>query len=62
VLFRSDWIPVKLEKKADSVVAVPIFYKSNLIFSLVRADGLLHIDADQTGLATGEVVEIEILD
>jgi molybdopterin molybdotransferase len=59
---REDWIPVKLEKKADSVVAVPIFYKSNLIFSLVRADGLLHIDADQTGLATGEVVEIEILD
>jgi molybdopterin molybdotransferase len=59
---REDWVPVKLEKDGDSTIADPIFYKSNLIFSLVRADGLLHIVADQTGLSSGEAVEIELLD
>ena len=35
--------------------AEPIFYKSNLIFTLAQADGLVHIPADATGLAAGDV-------
>ncbi len=38
--------------------AEPIFGKSNLIFSLVSADGLLRIPSDVTGLNAGETVEV----
>ncbi len=58
---REDWMPVRLVQTARGWDADPIFYKSNLIFSLVRADGLVHIPADANGLAAGELVEVEIL-
>lgn len=58
---REDWIPVRLNETVSGLDAEPIFYKSNLIFSLIKADGLLNIEADQTGLSAGEMVEIEIL-
>src|SRR6185503_17291139 len=38
--------------------AEPIFGKSNLIFTLASADGLLRIDPDATGLSAGEIVEV----
>ena len=59
---REDWIPVKLFENGSGLDADPIFYKSNLIFSLIKADGLLNIEADQTGLSAGEIIDIEILD
>jgi molybdopterin molybdotransferase len=70
---REDWWPVKLTPipSADAHImdkqiatfmdrwqAEPIFGKSNLIFSLVSADGLLRIPADVTGLNAGEMVEV----
>ena len=58
---REDWVPVRLLPGSQAWVAEPIFYKSNLIFSLARADGLLHIDADATGLSTGDWVQVELL-
>ena len=58
---REDWVPVRLQRTAEGWEADPIFYKSNLIFSLVRADGLVHIPADANGLETGAWVEVEIL-
>ncbi len=45
----------------DSVVnyqADPVFGKSNLIFTLAAADGLLRIPPDATGLSAGETVEV----
>ena len=48
----------------DSVVnyqAEPIFGKSNLIFTLAAADGLLRIPPDATGLSAGEMVEVVLL-
>ena len=42
--------------RGGRLAAEPIFYKSNLIFTLARADGLLHIPADANGLAAGEMV------
>jgi molybdopterin molybdotransferase len=59
----------KKEKKSsvDSVISVlkyqadPIFGKSNLIFTLAAADGLLRIPPDATGLSAGEVVEVVLL-
>jgi molybdopterin molybdotransferase len=41
--------------------AEPIFGKSNLIFTLANADGLLRIPPDATGLSAGEMVEVVLV-
>jgi molybdopterin molybdotransferase len=41
--------------------ADPIFGKSNLIFTLASADGLLRIPPDATGLSAGEIVEVLLI-
>src|SRR5688572_18258281 len=55
---REDWWPVKLiVNRQSSIVnyeAEPIFGKSNLIFTLASADGLLRIHPHATGLSMGE--------
>lgn len=58
---REDWVPVSLTPGPHGWQAEPIFYKSNLIFSLARADGLLKIPADANGLAAGETVWVTLL-
>ena len=55
---REDWWPVKLTENNQ---AEPIFGKSNLIFTLASADGLLCIHPDATGLSAGELVEVFLL-
>ena len=58
---REDWIPVRLRKVTDGYLAEPIFGKSNLIFILVRADGLIRIPPSATGLRAGENVEVILM-
>jgi molybdopterin molybdotransferase len=66
---REDWIPVKLfpsprcsgARGEGEIKAEPIFGKSNLIFTLASADGLLRIHPDATGLSAGERVEVFLL-
>ncbi len=62
---REDWWPVKLvvssQQSAVKYEAEPIFGKSNLIFTLAAADGLLRIPPDATGLAAGEIVDVLLL-
>jgi molybdopterin molybdotransferase len=61
---REDWVPVRLlEDKGEirGYRAEPVFGKSNLIFTLARADGLVRIPSDATGLTAGEFVEVHIL-
>ena len=59
---REDWWPVKLIQNRQSEIVIysadPIFGKSNLIFTLASADGLLRIHPDATGLSAGETVEV----
>ena len=55
---REDWVAVKLVEDAGEVWADPVFGKSNLIFSLIKADGLVRIAPDATGLSSGEIVEV----
>jgi molybdopterin molybdotransferase len=55
---REDWIPVKITAQDHQYLAEPIFGKSNLIFTLARADGLLHIPAPATGLDSGQKAEV----
>ncbi len=58
---REDWIPVSLVSGETGFTAEPVFFKSNLIFNLVKADGLLHIPADATGLSAGEIVSVYLI-
>ena len=73
---REDWWPVRLLRpepipaRADSTSfpegkveyqADPIFGKSNLIFTLASAAGLLRIPSDATGLSAGEMVEVMLI-
>jgi molybdopterin molybdotransferase len=66
---REDWWPVKLFPSRTGrggggegdFEAEPIFGKSNLIFTLAAADGLLRIQPDATGLSAGEMVEVYLL-
>lgn len=55
---REHYVPVQLEKKEDGYQANPVFGESNLIFILVRADGLIKIPAEASGLSAGEVVNV----
>jgi molybdopterin molybdotransferase len=55
---REDWIPVTLERSAGGLQARPVFFKSNLIFNLVNADGLMYIPADANGVSAGELVQV----
>ncbi len=63
---REDWVAVRLLLPGETkdthgsveYFADPIFGKSNLIFSLAAADGLVCIPADATGLSAGEIVEV----
>jgi molybdopterin molybdotransferase len=70
---REDWWAVKLivnrqpalsQVEGSQIVnyeAEPIFGKSNLIFTLAAADGLLKIHPDATGLSAGETVEVMLI-
>jgi len=65
---REDWWPVRLispsplgKGQDEPMHAEPIFGKSNLIFTLASADGLLRIHPDATGLSAGEMVEVYLV-
>ena len=57
---REDYIPVKLTHKDDTTIATPVFGKSNLIFTLVRSDGMVTVPLNSTGLNVGEDVTVEL--
>ncbi len=58
---RDEYLPVRLVQGRDGWTAEPVFFKSNLIFSLTRANGLLHIPADVTGYSAGDLAEILLI-
>ena len=58
---RQDWVPVRIKTTDGQVYAEPIFFKSNLIFSLVEADGLICISEESTGLHAGDCVKVYMI-
>ncbi|OGO33645.1 MAG: molybdopterin molybdenumtransferase MoeA [Chloroflexi bacterium RBG_16_54_18] len=58
---REDWVPVRILPSPTGFQADPVFGKSNLIFTLARADGFVRIPPDATGLSAGEQVEVLLL-
>ncbi len=57
---REDYIPARLGEGADGLTATPIFGKSNLIYTLVKADGLIKVPLNKGGLLAGEQVEVRL--
>jgi molybdopterin molybdotransferase len=57
---REDYIPARLEDGVDGLTAVPVFGKSNLIYTLVNADGLIKIPLNKGGVLAGEWVEVRL--
>lgn len=58
---REDWLPVKLTGAADGgTLAEPVFGKSNLIFTLIDADGLLRVPLNTGGYDAGSIVDVEL--
>ncbi len=55
---REDYFQVKLETRDGSLWAAPVFGKSNLIYTLVKADGMVKIELDQGGLSEGDWVQV----
>lgn len=59
---REDWVPVRLETRSGELWADPVFGESNLISTLIRADGLARVPLDKHGLAAGEAVEVRVFE
>lgn len=57
---REDTIPIRLTEQDGEMLAEPVFGKSNLIYTLVNADGLLVIPLNTTGLKAGTMVEVSL--
>lgn len=55
---REDYVQVRLETRDGTLEAVPVFGKSNLIYTLIRADGMLKVPLDVGGLVAGSQVEV----
>ena len=57
---REDYVPVRLKNSDACVSAEPVFGKSNLIYTLVRSDGIVRVPLDKSGLYAGEVVDVRL--
>ncbi|MEA2721726.1 MAG: molybdopterin molybdotransferase, partial [Candidatus Eremiobacteraeota bacterium] len=56
---REDYVPCTLARGADGELhATPVFGASNLIFTLVRADALIAVPLDRSGVSAGERVRV----
>lgn len=55
---REDTVPVRLLEQDGETLAEPVFGKSNLIYTLVNADGLVTVPLNSNGLNAGTSVEV----
>lgn len=57
---RVDYIQVRLIEREHELWAEPVFGKSNLIYTLVKSDGMMIIPLDANGIAAGEMVDVRL--
>ncbi|MBN2099319.1 MAG: molybdopterin molybdotransferase MoeA [Dehalococcoidia bacterium] len=57
---REDYVPVRIEEKDGELYADPVFGKSNLLFAMIRADGLARVPLDKAGMTAGELVDVTL--
>jgi molybdopterin molybdotransferase len=55
---REDYVQVRLVQGEGGLCADPVFGKSNLIYTLIRADGTVKVPLDRGGLYAGEEVAV----
>ena len=55
---RVDYIRVRIIEKEDGLWAEPVLWKSGLIHTMVKADGLIEIDINTEGLDKGTIVNV----
>lgn len=55
---REDYVQVRVEEREGELWAVPVFGKSNLIYTLVHADGTVKIDLNANGVREGAWVMV----
>ncbi len=55
---REDYVQVRLEERDGDLWAVPVFGKSNLIYTLIHADGTIQIPLDSGGVREGAWVTV----
>src|SRR6266481_2655055 len=60
---RTEFVRVMLSRDANGYVATPTGTQSSgVLLSMARADGLMVVPADGTGIAAGEQVVVQLLD
>jgi molybdopterin molybdotransferase len=57
---REDFVPVRLATRDGALEADPVFGKSNLIYTMVHADGMLLVPLDRAGLYAGDEVLVRL--
>ncbi len=57
---RVDYTPARLVRRNGEQWTEPVFGKSNQIFTLVFADGMIVTPRDSNGLSAGETVEVRL--
>jgi molybdopterin molybdotransferase len=55
---REDYLQVRLIERDGEPWAEPVFGKSNLIYTLVRSDGMVKVELNQGGLTEGSWVDV----
>lgn len=56
---REDYVQVQLFSNDGQLMAEPVFGKSNLIYTLVKSNGMIHVPLNSSGLYKGELVAVE---
>jgi molybdopterin molybdotransferase len=57
---REDHVQVNLSERDGVLTATPVFGKSNLIYTLVKAAGRVRVELDLNGIAAGTEVDVLI--
>jgi molybdopterin molybdotransferase len=57
---RVDYNPARLIEREGEMWAEPVFGKSNQIFTLIFADGMIVVPGDSNGLETGTPVDVQL--
>ena len=55
---REDYVQVRVEEREGELWAVPVFGKSNLIYTLVHAEGMVKVSLDSNGIREGDWVTV----
>jgi molybdopterin molybdotransferase len=57
---REDFVPVRLEQRDGDLWAEPVFGKSNLIYTMAHADGVMSVPLDRSGVYAGDRVAVRL--